>query len=291
MTRKLDAIIVGSYKAGTTSLKNYLSEHPNIESHPQHELDGFFDKDITDLEIEQKFDKQFKVNENSKIILGKNVAYYRNNKFLKDIKNHNKAVKLFFIVRNPADRAYSSWKMEKERVGIKEDFKELFKSIEKKEDNFLYKSCFLAGKYGDYYESMLKIFPKENIMLINFEDLANQPLKICKDCFEFLGVTPIFEPNINLVHNQSFKPKSRLLIKIMLLLKKKNNPIKKIIKKVIPYSMFVKIAHKMRFINQSNSKFPSMLDQDKEKLLKLYSSDILKLESISGRDFSDYKTK
>jgi hypothetical protein len=34
-----------------------------------------------------------------------------------------------------------------------------------------------------------------------------------------------------------------------------------------------------------------MLDQDKEKLLKLYSSDILKLESISGRDFSDYKTK
>ena len=47
MTRKLDAIIVGSYKAGTTSLKNYLSEHPNIESHPQHELDGFFDKDIT----------------------------------------------------------------------------------------------------------------------------------------------------------------------------------------------------------------------------------------------------
>lgn len=51
MTRKLDAIIVGSYKAGTTSLKNYLSEHPNVVSHPQHELDGFLIKILLILKL------------------------------------------------------------------------------------------------------------------------------------------------------------------------------------------------------------------------------------------------
>lgn len=57
--KKINAIIIGSFKAGTTSLKNYLSQHPNIVSHPQHEFDGFFDKNISKLEINKKFNKQF----------------------------------------------------------------------------------------------------------------------------------------------------------------------------------------------------------------------------------------
>ena len=35
MTAGIDLFIIGAQKAGTTSLKNYLAEHPEIVSHPQ----------------------------------------------------------------------------------------------------------------------------------------------------------------------------------------------------------------------------------------------------------------
>lgn len=45
----------------------------------------------------------------------------------------------------------------------------------------------------------------------------------------------------------------------------------------------------MRTFNQSNMEFPEIKRSDKERLLKLYSSDVIKFERISGRCFKDYK--
>lgn len=130
-------------------------------------------------------------------------------------------------MRNPADRAYSAWKMEKERFGIKKNFGELFESIKNKEDNFLYKSCYLAGMYGHWFDLILNIFSQKQIMLIKFEDLVKQPLKICKECFEFLDLSPEFEPKTGVIHNKNFKPKSKLLIKMIFPFLKKNSFLKK----------------------------------------------------------------
>ena len=287
MIKKIDAFIVGSYKAGTTSLKNYLSEHPEIISHPQLELDNFFN-DAIDV-ANNKIKRQFELSDKTKIVLAKNTSFYRNTKALKSIKKHNPDAKIIFIIRNPAQRAYSSWKMEKERAGIKEEFNEIFKAIEEKEPSFLYQSCYLAGLYGHYYDTITKIFKKENIKLIKFETLTSNPSKVCQECFEFLNVDSVFEPNTHIIHNKSSKSKNEHLTKIIKVLSNKNNIFKRAIRKILPYNLFVKIKHSLRKMNQSKTTFTPLNKESKIELLKLYSADIELLENISEIDLQDYK--
>ena len=289
MIKKIDAFIIGSYKAGTTSLKNYLSEHPEIVSHPQLELDSFFGGDINESEVKLKMKKQFQYDKEPKIILGKNTSFYRNTNILNSIKNYNSSSKIIFIVRNPAERAYSSWKMEKERTGIKEDFNDIFKAIEDQESSFIYNSCYLAGLYGKYYSIITEIFEKENIKLIKYENLILNPLEVCQECFDFLKVDNSFEPNVKIIHNKSYKPKNKFLTGLIKSLSSKNNLPKRIIRKVLPYNSFIKIKSTLRNMNQSKTTFPSLDAQTKMKLLKFYASDILLLEKISGIDVKDYK--
>lgn len=43
MGEKIDIFIIGAQKAGTTSLKNYLGEHPQINTHTTKEFSYFYD--------------------------------------------------------------------------------------------------------------------------------------------------------------------------------------------------------------------------------------------------------
>lgn len=287
--KKIDAFIIGSYKAGTTSLKNYLSEHLDIISHPQLELDSFFEGMYSENEVLHKMKKQFQLEKASQLILAKNTSFYRNEKVLHNIKEYNKESKIIFIVRNPAERAYSSWKMEKERVDIDESFEDIFNAIEKENDSFMFKSCYVAGLYGKYYKNILKIFKEENVMLIKYEELIKNPLKICKECFKFLGVSDDFNPNVGVIHNKSYKTKSRILTGFIKKMSSKNNVLKKIARVVLPYKTFVKIKSNLRKINQSKSTFPPLTEETKSRLLTKYLNDILLLESLSGLTFDDYK--
>ena len=51
-TDNIDIMIIGAQKAGTTSLKNYLGEHPELQTHPQKEFGYVWD----DKEFNQGFE-------------------------------------------------------------------------------------------------------------------------------------------------------------------------------------------------------------------------------------------
>jgi hypothetical protein len=109
---KFNTFIIGVQKAGTSYLKDILSQHPEIETHHSNELMSFLDPVYKDEAALQKSIKQaFNKDQLSskKHILGKSVGVFVSQVALKRLFSHNKNVKLIVVLRNPIDRVFSGY--------------------------------------------------------------------------------------------------------------------------------------------------------------------------------------
>ena len=96
-------MIIGAQKAGTTSLKNYLGEHPQIVTHPHTECSFFASDDEYNEGFEKGFVRYFGGEKDfqDKVIVGKNVTISFREFALKRLAQHNPNCKIVFILRNP----------------------------------------------------------------------------------------------------------------------------------------------------------------------------------------------
>lgn len=75
---------------------------------------------------------------------------------------------------------------------MRTDFEGLLNVIEKKEYNHpMYKLFIKMGLYSEYLETIYKYFTKEQVKIYLFEELKENPLKICADDLKFLVLTKI----------------------------------------------------------------------------------------------------
>ncbi|MEM1260746.1 MAG: sulfotransferase domain-containing protein, partial [Bacteroidota bacterium] len=129
-----DFLVIGAMKSGTSSLLEYLVDHPQIKKGKEKEIhffDKYFSKGV------EWYETQFpKKEENSDFLTGEATpAYLLFPSIPKKVYELYPDVKLIVILRNPVDRAFSNHKMNLrngKNVASFEDriFKEL-KTIEK----------------------------------------------------------------------------------------------------------------------------------------------------------------
>ena len=122
---KVGIFIVGAPKAGTTSLYNYLNEHPEIVMSMKKETDYFSNESIEKqgMYYEKKrimtlarYHSFFPVSEN-KIYGEASVSYLFYKDVPKKIKDYNDNGKIIVMLRNPVDRAFSHYLMDY-RLGL-----------------------------------------------------------------------------------------------------------------------------------------------------------------------------
>lgn len=107
----IDLIIAGTQKAGTSSLKHYLSQHPEIASHKQLELTPIAYKNDFLVNYEKYFEEFFTTfsSKQHKILLAKSVSVMSSEKCISTLLKHNSNIKLILVLRNPIDRAFSAF--------------------------------------------------------------------------------------------------------------------------------------------------------------------------------------
>src|SRR6185295_13613127 len=112
--RKIDLMIVGAQKSGTTSLKNYLGQHPAIITHLQTEFSFFVEEKEYINGMESAFKIYFSdvVPYGSRRIVAKSASMYLNEKSLQRLRRSNPDCQVVILLRNPVERAYSSYLME-----------------------------------------------------------------------------------------------------------------------------------------------------------------------------------
>jgi hypothetical protein len=208
--------MVGASKAGTTSLHEYLGQHPEIFMSRAKEPHYFVHDQGENnwryyLEV-------FKNAGDRKIIGESSTGYLYSPESPKWIKAILGDVKIIVLLRNPAQRAFSlyAWMV---REGY-EDAPTFRDALEREPARFadagFYWRCpqfppnyyyYDSGLYFQQVRRYFETFGRENVRIYFFEDFIKEPKPVCRDVFSFLGVRTDFEPEIS-VHNEGRFPAS-----------------------------------------------------------------------------------
>jgi hypothetical protein len=204
---RLDFIIAGTQKGGTSALHYHLDQHPNITfAHPEeaHMIDHprrhFFDDeerfapgkevsyDILHRDIKLKLDS---------LITGSCTpifTYWKPDLGL--IKLYNPAIMLIFLLRNPIDRAFSQWNMnwdrEREKLGFRDAIAAEMEERQKSPSFQSRRRSYVdRGFYFEQIERVFRLFPREQVKVLKFEEFRNRTPEVVNEVFRFLGVRPL----------------------------------------------------------------------------------------------------
>lgn len=143
-TKKLDFVIAGVQKAGTTALHSFMRTHSKIWMPEQKEL-HFFDGRQADWSKPDysALERQFSYANPSAQWGEATPIYIFWKPALDRLRHYNPDLKLIVLVRNPVERAYSQWAMGVARNGPGQSFSEAIRDQ--------------RGRYSDFHGTHLRI--------------------------------------------------------------------------------------------------------------------------------------
>jgi hypothetical protein len=191
---RLDFIVAGAQKCGTTALHYQLERHPQIALPDKEELhffddEGRFAQDVTYRELHERFHPSSRA-----IVAGESTpAYLYWRPAMERIWNYNKDIKLVILLRNPVDRAFSHWNMQRERGFETLDFVDAVEVEEQRQKEaaplqsrrFSYIG---RGLYAEQIKRVFKYFPREQVKVVRAEDLRSDFSGVMNAIFTFVGV-------------------------------------------------------------------------------------------------------
>jgi len=182
---KVDFLIIGAQKSGTTSLHEYLRTHDGIYLPPSKEL-HFFDKHHK--KGYDYYHSKFEFN-NYQMFGESTPMYLYDQECIKKIFNYNPDMKLVIMLRNPIERAYSLYNMAKKHNQETLTFSDAIRGEKNRLPSKWY-SYVDRGLYFKQISNVLKFFEMEKIHFIRHEDyLSDQEGEISK-VMNFIGVDP-----------------------------------------------------------------------------------------------------
>lgn len=195
-------IIIGTQKGGTTSLYNYLVQHPNIEpstTKEVHFFDIFFNRGVN------WYRSHFPSNLKKGTITGEASPYYIFYPYCPSrIKQVIPEVKLIVLLRNPVYRAYSAYNMvlragiekltfeeaiAKEDSRLKDDIKNILEKPDFYGFNHQHFSYLSRGIYFDQLKKWFELFDRKNFLILKSELLFNNPTDAYFKVIHFLGLS------------------------------------------------------------------------------------------------------
>ena len=201
-----DFFIVGAPKAGTTSLYRYLKQHPDVFL-PDIKEPNFFSstelladnlyynaKIITDL---QEYRALYSGDGDGRVRGDASVSYLFYPQVPQRIKEMVPDARIIIMLRNPVDRAYSHYLMDKRLGYVNISFEEIvMRQSTHKLQRLFYQQFVEIGLYADQVERYLKVFGENNVHIILFEDFAENVFDCLKQVCLFLDISPEYELKI-----------------------------------------------------------------------------------------------
>ncbi len=184
--KKLDFMIVGTMKSGTSTLALQLDQNPDI-CIPLDEI-HYFNNEENFKKGEKWYESKFEECEKDCIIGEKTPTYSYLEKVPKRIFEYNPDIKLIWAFRNPVDRSFSNYyhaiRLGSEKYSFKKAVK--LEPIRIKKDVF--KGYVTRSKYIEQVKRYLKYFSIEQMHFILFEEFVKNPIPVLEDLFDFLEV-------------------------------------------------------------------------------------------------------
>ncbi|MFC1550442.1 sulfotransferase domain-containing protein [Candidatus Neomarinimicrobiota bacterium] len=282
-------IIVGAPKCGTTSIWRYCSEHPDISMSKTKEP-NYFSTNPGKLDLNQY--KALFENSNNETMIGEaSTSYLRGQEAAKRINKFIPNCKIIIMLRDPLDRLYSAYLYWK-RLGLYSFPVEKLiqkyidqQSIAKIPKEF---NIISNGLYFEHVQRYFNLFGEENVFVGLFEDMRSEPTSFFHSLFSFLGVsTTIYTPDFSKKHNVGYDPVFPFYYRLIRIVV---DFFRKILIKVVAYDRLIEIRNKVFQLNKKGSRPTDNKLSPKERTLAhdIFREDVIKLQSLIGRDLSEW---
>jgi len=293
MARSPNFFLVGAARSGTTSMWEYLKQHPDIYLPARKELHFFSYKHLA-THAEGPGDKvhiktlcsnmddyiaNYADVGNKRIVGEVSPSYLYYHEAGQRILDTLGVVKIVTILRNPIEKAFSQYSHLRRENRETLMFPEALKSEAKRRragwsDLWRYAESSL---YTDKLEHYISLFGADNVKVLLFDDLVNDPNGLLRTIFSFLDVDSNVGVNSGMVYNRSGRSRSKFISNFL----HHPNIFKTYAKKIISESVRIKIRMKMLDLNTAEK---YEIDQESKRRLKQYfQNDVARLESLLGR--------
>ncbi len=306
-------LIVGAVKAGTTSLHEYLQQHPEVYMSPVKETNYFSDADMLiehfnvdyrqDVNIDLKkylagdmknkihiahvrswedYQLLFKNVEHQKAIGEVSNSYLYCSSTAGNIKTKLPDVKIVMILRNPVERLYSQFLMNLKLGKIAE--KNLLKEIENDQQKKIkgWGVSHLYLEVGNYYAQVKNYydqFPVEQIKVILYDDYKKDPKAAMKDLFSFLQINPDFEIDMSRRYNEAGMPRFGKMNYWLTQI-----GVYGLVKRIFSSGL----KEKLKSLIYTKENIPTITPAEKKYLRDYYREDVQQLASLINRDLSGW---
>lgn len=276
--------LCGAPKAGTTSVYHYLTEHPNVFMSDPKETWFFYGNSVGSLKkysktYFQEYDGEHAVGEGTPGYMGHSKVPARLARCVPDAR-------LVFLLRNPIERAYSQYwfRLQRGKFRPSTSFSNV---IRDRNDNALGVGLIELGRYHNHLVRYEQHFDRSQMLILFFRDLCDNPKKLMRDLYSFIGVDPFVTPSPMDNHNPTQYPKSMPVYRTV-------NAVWEPTRKALPEQLIrasqsVRSAGKQLLYQQGTQEKPAMNPEDREYLRALYRGPNARLADWLDRDLSHWQ--
>jgi hypothetical protein len=296
---KPNFIIIGAPRAGTTSLYHYLRQHPQIVMSRVKET-NYFAYLASQFETDHKiaprsnwvvtspaeYEALFDAKKDTKAIGEASPFYSYAPGVPQQIKTHIPDVKLILIVRNPIERAYSTYLKNRREGTETRSFEDaLAQEIQNPSKVVCSENYYIrAGMYFEHIIRYRNHFDKSQLKIVFQEDLQNTPLQVLEDIFGFLGVDTAFSPDVSVRFNEAMPP---------LVVKKTSGrqlmkSLTRRIREYLPQKLYFSLLNIQYAVNKKVAVYPALPTSLRALLRDHYMQDVQNLQNLLERDLSHW---
>lgn len=210
------AVIVGAQKAGTTQLYAYLVTHPRCFEAAKKEVDYFSKHPERSVAwYRSRFPLSFRVARNEGQVMEASPSYLPTPSALRQMKQVLPKARVIVLLRDPVSRAFSHYQHRKTRHLESRSFAEcVAQEIRANEfpaelgvalrPNAAPMLSYVArGYYALQLELLLKLFPRNKVLMMDSASLFQDTSAACERVFSYLGLDS-FDVQPTKVYNRGY---------------------------------------------------------------------------------------
>lgn len=294
MIAKIDFLIIGAQKAGTTSLHRYLRQHPAVFMPEQKDLPFFVDAGTS--EVRERDFHHFYGERNGELLMGGSFAhllYYPEAPVR--IRRYRTDMRLIAILRNPIDRAYSAyWFARKEGYENAGSFeKALAREPSRSRGSRRERNELTYLEHGAYVPQLMRYlerFDRSQLHICLYDDLEAGAGRLVREVLDWLGVDGCDSPiDTSAVANAAGLPKSRLLQRAVIV---PPEPVSLLYRRCVPralrYRLDRSLIAPLRRINSRSFRYPPMEAATRQRLRDHFAPMNEELGALIGRDLGHW---
>lgn len=286
---KVNLLLIGAQKSGTTSLYKYMLQHPALAFSSVKEITYFIDTDLHALG-DDYYHSFFPDTTGATVVASAHVHMLACREAPARVLDYNADMKFIVVLRNPVTRAWSAYNYALQNAWESKDidFMEALSLEENRlsSDDHRQKydlAYFYNGLYWQHLTNWLRWFPQEQFLIVESSGLRQAPDATLKRVWNFLGVDDAVDVDTSLQFNRAGRARWRWVNKIIF---NKKSRLKDTLRSLVPgririwiRSRVIPLVSRMNTVEVQSTELPTEV---RAAIEPYFRDDLEKLE----RDFS-----